>query len=146
MNKKLIKLTESDLHKIIKESINMVLTERMNDSIFYGENFPASDRHPDIYTAGRKQGKKFQINYGADYGYKNDSSLLKNWEHNPNAKRTEWLWIKDMINHAKDVFSEYHLYDKDAYEAIEKLYELLKQGVSEEDAVDSIGDMFYKEE
>ena len=27
MNKKLIRLTESDLHKIVKESVNKVLTE-----------------------------------------------------------------------------------------------------------------------
>ena len=27
MNKKLIRLTESDLHKVIKESVNKVLTE-----------------------------------------------------------------------------------------------------------------------
>lgn len=50
-----------------------------------------------------------------------------------------------MINHAEDLFKEYHLYDEEAYEAIEKLYELLKQGVSESDAVDQIGDMFYRE-
>ena len=31
MNKKLIRLTESDLHKIVKESVNKVLKENTND-------------------------------------------------------------------------------------------------------------------
>lgn len=141
MNRKLIKITESDLHNIVRESVNRIIKEKMGD-----KHFPSSEGHPDIYQAGKRQGNKYQINYGADYGYKKDSSLLKNGQENPNAKRTEWLWIKDMVNHANDLFSEYHLYDHDAYEAIEKLYQLLKQGVSEEEAIDQMGDMFYREQ
>ena len=33
MNKKLIRLTESDLHKIVKESVNKVLNEGIADSV-----------------------------------------------------------------------------------------------------------------
>jgi len=31
MNKKLIRLTESDLHKIVKESVNRILNERVHN-------------------------------------------------------------------------------------------------------------------
>ena len=133
--KQVIRLNESQLKQIIKEAI-----KNLGD-----KDFPASQNHPDIYNYGKQYGSKYMINHGADYGYKKDSSLLKNGIVNPNAKRTEWMWIKDMVNHAEDLFKAYHLYDEEAYEAIEKLYELLKQGVSESDAVDQIGDMFYRE-
>ena len=135
--KKTIRLTESDLHRIVKRAINEALSD---------EHFPSSDGHPDIYTHGVMGGNRYKLNYGADYGHKRDSSLLKNGVLNPNAKRTEWMWIKDMVNHANDLFKEYHLHDQDAYDAIEKLNELLKQGVQTSDAVDQIGDDFYKED
>ena len=32
MNKKLIRLTESDLHRIVKESVNKTLKEGLNDN------------------------------------------------------------------------------------------------------------------
>jgi len=138
MNKKqVIRLNENQLKQIVMESVKEVLNN---------EHFPSSGEHPDIYTSDTKQGNKYQIRYGSDYGYKKDSSLLKNGLRNPNAKRTEWMWIKDMVNHANDLFTEYHLYDEEAYEAIEKLYTLLKQGVSESDAIDKVGDMFYRDE
>lgn len=56
------------------------------------------------------------------------------------------MWIHDMINHANDLFTEYHLYDKEAYEAVEMLHKLLKQGVSNTDAIDQVGDKFYRDE
>lgn len=34
MNKKVIKLTESDLHKIVKESVNMVLNESYEEEYY----------------------------------------------------------------------------------------------------------------
>ena len=36
MNKKLIRLTESDLHKIVKEAVNKILTESASDDVFDG--------------------------------------------------------------------------------------------------------------
>ena len=33
MNKKLIRLTESDLHKIVKESVNRILKESLDSHI-----------------------------------------------------------------------------------------------------------------
>ena len=141
MNEKnTIRLNEVQLKRVVAEAVKRVLKEGMSD-----KHFPISNGHPDIYTSFRRNGNKYKLQYGADYGYKKDSSLLKHGELNPNAKRTEWMWIHDMVNHANDLFSEYHLYDEDAYEAIEKLHELLKQGVSESDAVDQIGDTFYQD-
>lgn len=37
MNKKLVRLTESDLHRIIKESVNRILMESEFDELFDGE-------------------------------------------------------------------------------------------------------------
>ena len=34
MNKKLIRLTENDLHRIVKESVNRILKENTNDDIY----------------------------------------------------------------------------------------------------------------
>ena len=51
MNKKLIRLTESDLHKIVKRSVNKVLRESYNDDDVYMSNYrdAMSDRE-DTYT------------------------------------------------------------------------------------------------
>ena len=139
MNKKqVVKINEAQLKQIVAESVKRVL--EVND-----KHFPPSEGHPNIYVGGMKKGNRYTLNYGADYGYKEDSSLLKNGHINPNAKRTEWMWIKDMVNHANDLFKEYHLHDEEAYEAIEKLHELLKQGIPESEAIDKVGDMFYRE-
>lgn len=135
MAKKTIKLNEAQLRKMIAESVKKAMS---------GAHFPSSDGHPDIYVSHKLNGNKYRLQYGADYG-KDGETLYKHGLPNPEAKRYEWMWIKDMINHAKDLFSEYHLYDEDAYEAIEKLNELLKQGVSESDAVDQVGDTFYQD-
>lgn len=49
MNKKLIKLTEADLHKIVKQSVNRVLKE--SDRDFRGEAYDkASSLASDIET------------------------------------------------------------------------------------------------
>jgi uncharacterized protein YoaH (UPF0181 family) len=135
------------LENIIRKEIAKRKNKPTNESVSeYGKNhFPASEGHPDIYVNGKEKGKKYQINFGADYGYKPNSSLLKNGVENPDAARTEWMWIRDMVKHANDLFAEYHMYDEDAYEAIEKLHQLLRQGVSSSDAIDHIGDEYYKE-
>ena len=39
MNKKLIRLTESDLHRIVKRSVNKVLRESYNDDDVYMSNY-----------------------------------------------------------------------------------------------------------
>ena len=38
MNKKLIRLTESDLHRIVKQSVNKVLKERIGDNAYLQQN------------------------------------------------------------------------------------------------------------
>lgn len=133
--KHVVTITESVLKDIVKSVVNEI-SDR---------HFPSSGGHPDIYTSDVKNGNRYKINYGADYGHKSDSSLLKGGVLNRNAKRTEWMWIQDMVNHADDLFSEYHLYDEDAFEAIEMLHELLKKRVSEADAIDQVGDKFYRD-
>ena len=51
MNKKLIKLTEQDLHRIVKESVNRALRENsrdIDDDNYFGGGLP--DRHFDNYA------------------------------------------------------------------------------------------------
>lgn len=52
MNKKLIRLTESDLHKIVKEAVNKILTESSIDDVFDGMPHTYT---VDLYT--RSEGK-----------------------------------------------------------------------------------------
>lgn len=42
MNKKLIRLTESDLHRIVKESVNRILKEEVNPIPTYSDGRPMS--------------------------------------------------------------------------------------------------------
>ena len=39
MKKKIIRLTESDIHRIVKESVNKILRESYSDSITYGNKY-----------------------------------------------------------------------------------------------------------
>ena len=52
MNKNLIRLTENDLHKIVKESVNKILTESSIDDVFDGMPHTYT---VDLYT--RSEGK-----------------------------------------------------------------------------------------
>lgn len=52
MNKKLIRLTESDLHNIVKEAVNKILTESSIDDVFDGMPHTYT---VDLYT--RSEGK-----------------------------------------------------------------------------------------
>ena len=49
MNKKLIKLTESDLHRIVKESVNKVLLKEDSDENVYNQVKMLRDRFDNIY-------------------------------------------------------------------------------------------------
>jgi len=45
MNKKLIRLTEQDIHRIVKDSVNRVLREDIDDDNYFGGGLP--DRYFD---------------------------------------------------------------------------------------------------
>ena len=80
MNKKLIRLTESDLHKIVKESVNRVL----NEVQFGGESLHGNN--PEDWAA-MKYLRNDRINHEGDAGlYDDDESgyfrNLRNWERN----------------------------------------------------------------
>ena len=49
MNKKLIRLTESDLHKIVKESVNKVLLKEDSDENVYNQVKMLRDKFDNIY-------------------------------------------------------------------------------------------------
>ena len=71
-NKKLIRLTESDLHRIVKESVNNVLTEL--DWKTY-----ANAANKAIERGNTKRGDRFgdaaKDAFNRDYGYKHDTGL-----------------------------------------------------------------------
>ena len=75
MNKKLIRLTESDLHNIVKESVNKILTEL--DWKTYA-------------SAGKKAGK--------------GGSIDMQRELNPNGKPNQWLKDAVAARHRADKF------------------------------------------
>ena len=64
MNKKLIRLTESDLHRIVKESVNRVLNE-------------IGDTNRGQYMLGRLAGRKYANNYNTN-GY-DESGKIANY-------------------------------------------------------------------
>ncbi len=49
MNNKLIRLTESDLHRIVKESVNKILKEFKGDENMYGDPF---EKVKEMYSDG----------------------------------------------------------------------------------------------
>ena len=44
MNKKLIRLTENDLHKIVKESVQRILNEADGWHTYFGDNMPPAEK------------------------------------------------------------------------------------------------------
>ena len=44
MNKKLIRLTEGDLHKIVKESVQRILNETDGWQTYFGDNMPPAEK------------------------------------------------------------------------------------------------------
>jgi len=59
MNKKLIRLTESDLHKIVKESVNMILKE-----VKYGGESLHGNNSKDWYALSQIRGYRDNDKYG----------------------------------------------------------------------------------
>lgn len=76
MNKKLIRLTESDLHRIVKESVNMILKEARYDveNQVYDEKYEGENTYlqvsmmssPEIYIKCNN-GRKPTLNYIKTY-------------------------------------------------------------------------------
>ena len=63
MNKKLIRLTESDLHRIVKESVNEILNERLYD-------IPFNVNYKDIETLNKIASTIKEIMGRTEYGNK----------------------------------------------------------------------------
>ena len=53
MNKKLIRLTESDLHRIVKQSVSKILKEGKFDDIY--KNYPGSPEDSEIFELYQKR-------------------------------------------------------------------------------------------
>ena len=69
MNKKLIRLTESDIHKIVKESVNRVLNEGMGDETkrvldeLHQCLHKAKDLAGDLIGLAYENGDKYALGY-----------------------------------------------------------------------------------
>ena len=95
MNKKIIRLTESDLHNIINRSIKKIIKENMNDEFYNEEDYDGN--------VGRKgMVKSYDIGYytvdqakqdAQENGYDNLSDYLKFW-FNEIQQECPWTWEK----------------------------------------------------
>ena len=91
MNKKLIRLTESDLHEIVKESVNRVLNEKkIQEGLNYG-----IDELFDKYDTDTISVSDFRITYQGiliDYIHRDNDGEISIWSGNPdNDKYAEEL-------------------------------------------------------
>ena len=82
MNKKLIRLTESDLHRIVKESVNEILNEIGGTP---NGNFVLNA------IRGRRAAKRYRTNMGLKDRTENDrminmadDEMYRNYQNNPN--------------------------------------------------------------
>jgi hypothetical protein len=92
MNKKLIRLTESDLHRIVKESVNRVLKEAANDSLTDGaieyQGSPNYDKFIRKRAEWMKNSDPNSRKRGEDFGL---TGNMKNKNHSNRMTRyDEW--------------------------------------------------------
>jgi hypothetical protein len=90
MNKKLIRLTESDLHRIVKESVNKILNEALNEldprtyASYADKRMAQADDAMDAwYNAPYIDGRKY-------YTGKDPNELYRKAEKGRNAAKDAW--------------------------------------------------------
>ena len=103
MNKKLIRLTESDLHRIVKEPVNKILTELDWKTYRNASRHPNSDRsfggRQDKFTLAAK--KAFNNKYGFESntarfscGYAMGNTIEPKLEINPYGRGRLWYPVR----------------------------------------------------
>ena len=98
MNKKLIRLTESDLHKIVKKSVNKVLKEEIGTGEFPNPDALVNITHNRVEQALLNAGFKIS-EYGDDI-YGNGVETFVNDETGETVEIT-YKWSKQGNNHYK---------------------------------------------
>lgn len=97
MNKKLIRLTEQDLHRIIKESVNKILNEMYDDSIANRKRFELDRKtvpttHKEKMAHILKYGKNPTLKYDDDNPLKN-STAMDYYNHNVEDHNGSWAMM-----------------------------------------------------
>lgn len=113
MNKKLIRLTESDLHRIVKESVNKVLNEVWdiddNGIIDYDEHGRAKNRsYADVHGIGRRTPSDVRQSLmttphrdpRAETNYAHRIEGPNGWEHQDDTNK--WLRPSDWFARGAD--------------------------------------------
>jgi hypothetical protein len=123
MNKKLIRLTESDLHRIVKESVNRILNEIDGDDGFNRENRRKEDMDNDFGTAEFFNNGHFPPlgSEGNGETYRMDA-FPTDWRDNPNndsskikAPYNSYVWNKKFSEHYPTPESFWNPRDTRAY-------------------------------
>ena len=86
MNKKLIKLTEQDLHRIVKESVNRILNEHKPLYTNGGREIPLGSHSQDAYIYHYdNNGNKVTHNWAKDI---RDKHNQRTWKYNKDLQKT----------------------------------------------------------
>ena len=126
MNKKLIRLTESDLHKIVKESVNMILKETNGGYNQFSDADFASDGDPYGFFDDEDADESELLNLSGLYKLNGRNSLVTDNGSNSyisyGGKRIEGLKAVDILERVKDILRAKKQYeDSDKAKALAKV-------------------------
>lgn len=115
MNKKLIRLTESDLHKIVKESVNKIINE-IGDSpkgqFMLGRVYRRAEKRGDKDTAIRASNKAWDGSEGGGRNYRNFKSGI-DFQNDMDTDKA-YKSLHKILNHS--VKEDYNPFDNDDFE------------------------------
>jgi hypothetical protein len=101
MNKKLIRLTESDLHKIVKESVNKIINEigdTPKGQFMLGRAYRRAEKRGDKDTAVRASNKAWDGSEGGGRNYRNFKSGI-DFQNDMDTDKAYKSWHK-LLNHS----------------------------------------------
>ncbi|SDL94562.1 hypothetical protein [Segatella bryantii] len=110
MNKKQIRLTESDLKQIVKESVNMILNEAYgtaskSDDADY-ENFTPYNSYNGKAVKGMNPGGN--VGFHDTMAFREVMSSLKNAKHYASIGAGEQAWLKNVPFEEKTMIQKYY--------------------------------------
>ena len=114
MNKKQIRLTESDLKQIVKESVNMILNEAYgtaskSDDADY-ENFTPYNSYNGKAVKGMNPGGN--VGFHDTMAFREVMSSLKNAKHYASIGAGEQAWLKNVPFEEKTMIQKYYSHGK----------------------------------
>ena len=115
MNKKLIRLTESDLHKIVKESVNKIINEigdTPKGQFMLGRAYRRAEKRGDKDTAVRASNKAWDGSEGGGRNYRNFKSGI-DFQNDMDTDKA-YKSLHKILNHS--VKEDYNPFDNDDFE------------------------------